>query len=173
MSFFSSLALAFLAYSFIGWLLDTAVRSLLAGRFVRGGFSKLPVAPVYGFGALLALAAAPHIRHWPLLLQGLVLALLLGAYEWLSGEATSRLFRRRLWDYPSNALNLRGFTDAVHAAAWGALGLFLIHVLQPKQCVSNGPSRAPKVSRFHLDRSAMNQRKREAKAPRFCMFYAH
>ena len=126
-----NLVIAFFTYGLIGWTMDTAYRSLEAGRYTRGGFSKAPFSPIYGFGALLAIALAPGLRSWPLWAGGLAYGLILGAYEYASGVVTVRLFRRRLWDYTGEFLNLGGHTSARTALGWGLLGLLLVHVLHP------------------------------------------
>lgn len=126
-----SILIFFLIYSLLGWMLDTLTRSLEARRFVRGGFSKAPISPIYGFGALLVLALAPGFRAWPLWLEGIAFGAILAVYEYASGVVVARIFGRRLWDYSRNAWNLHGRVDAFHAVAWGVLALFLIYVLHP------------------------------------------
>lgn len=126
-----NLAIAFFAYSVLGWMMDTAYRSLEAGRFTRGGFSKAPFSPIYGFGALLAIALAPLLRAWPFWAEGLAYATVLSAYEYASGILTTRVFRRRLWDYTGEFMNFGGHTSVRTALAWGLLGLLLVHVLHP------------------------------------------
>lgn len=122
---------SFIAYSVIGWALDTAYRSYRAGRFARGGFSRYPFSPIYGFGALLAIALAPALRAWPLWAEGLAYALVLGAYEYASGIIVMRALRRRLWDYTGEFMAIGGHTSPLYALAWGLLSLFLVHIMHP------------------------------------------
>ena len=45
--------LAFICYSFIGWLLEVVVSLIERHRFVNRGFLIGPLCPIYGTGALL------------------------------------------------------------------------------------------------------------------------
>lgn len=122
---------SFLLYSVFGWGLDTAWRSLRAGRYAHGGFSCYPFSPIYGFGALIALGLAPLLQARPLWLQWLSLALLLGAFEFVSGVLIVKTLHRRLWNYTDEPFDLRGHTTPFYALVWGALALLVVHVTQP------------------------------------------
>ena len=125
------LLVSFCVYSVIGWTIDTAHRSYQAGRFARGGFSRFPFSPIYGFGALLAIAMAPFLRQWPLWAEGLAYVLVMGAYEYASGVIVVRTLRRRLWDYTGEFMAINGHTSPVYALIWGLLSLFLVHIMHP------------------------------------------
>lgn len=122
---------SFLLYSVFGWVLDTAWRSLRAGRYARGGFSRHPFSPIYGFGALIALGLAPLLYPQPLWLQWLGLSLLLGAFEFLSGVLIVKTLHHRLWNYTDEPFDLRGHTTPFYALVWGGLALLVIYVTQP------------------------------------------
>lgn len=122
---------AFCVYSVLGWCIDTAHRSLRAGRFARGGFSPLPFSPIYGLGGIFIVAAMPMTRPWPLPLEWLFFAATLSFGEYVGGRWTHRVFKRRLWDYRKDPWDLNGYTTPVYAAAWGLLALLVGYVLQP------------------------------------------
>lgn len=121
----------FYFYSVLGWLLDTAWRSLRVRRYERGGFSKYPFSPIYGFGALFALGLAPLLAVHPLWFQWAFLSLFLGAFEYASGVMIVRTLHRRLWNYTEEPLDFKGHTTPFYAFAWGGLSLLIIYVLQP------------------------------------------
>ncbi len=126
-----ALVASFCFYSVLGWLLDTTWRSLRKLRFVRGGFSRYPFSPIYGFGALFTLAVAPFLETRAPWFQWTFLALCLGAFEYASGVLIVKTLRRRLWNYTEEPLDLRGHTTPFYALAWGGLALLVIYVLQP------------------------------------------
>lgn len=121
----------FCLYSVIGWVIDTAARSVRARRYVRGGFSRYPFSPIYGFAALGILALAPPVRPWPLWGQWLFFAVTLAAYEYVCGVLTQRVFGRRLWNYSEDKWDIRGYTGPFYAAVWGLLALFTIYLMHP------------------------------------------
>ncbi|WKZ29099.1 MAG: putative ABC transporter permease [Patescibacteria group bacterium] len=126
-----AIAASFVFYSIVGWFLDTAWRTLRKHRYTKGGFSKYPFSPIYGFGALIAISLEPVLRTWALWLQWSFLSVLLGAFEYASGVMIVKTLRRRLWNYTDEPLDLEGHTTPYYALAWGALALLVIYVIQP------------------------------------------
>ena len=123
--------ISFCFYSVLGWAIDTAYRSLLARRYKPGGFSKAPFSPIYGLAGLFIVWIAPAVAGWHLLLQWAFFTVVLGAYEYLGGVLTHRVFKRRLWDYRRDPWDLHGHTGPQFAAAWGLLALAVMHVIHP------------------------------------------
>ncbi|MFA5853604.1 MAG: putative ABC transporter permease [Patescibacteria group bacterium] len=130
MNAFSIIA-TFCFYSVFGWVLDTIWRSIRGWRYVRGGFSKYPFSPIYGFGALFALGLVPLLDTRPLWFQWAFLALFLGAFEYVSGVLIVKTLHKRLWNYTEEPLDVKGHTTPFYAFAWGGLALLVIYVLQP------------------------------------------
>ena len=126
-----TITLSFVFYSVLGWTLDTAWRTLRRGRFTCGGFTKYPFSPIYGFGALLSLAAAPLMAGWSVWAEWFALSVMLGAFEYASGVLVVKTMKRRLWNYTEEPFDLKGHTTPFYAMAWGALALLVINVLQP------------------------------------------
>lgn len=62
------LFLAFLAYSFLGWVCETVYCSIGQRKFVNRGFLNGPLCPVYGFGAVAVLLFLRPLRENLLLL---------------------------------------------------------------------------------------------------------
>ena len=60
--------LLFVAYSVIGWCMETIIKSIKAGHFVHRGFLIGPYLPIYGTGVLLATVLLdPFMDNLPLL----------------------------------------------------------------------------------------------------------
>ncbi|MEO5927484.1 MAG: putative ABC transporter permease [Patescibacteria group bacterium] len=130
MSVFEALV-AFLLYSFVGWMIDTSVRSIDAKKFKSGNFLPIPLCPVYGIGALFALSLHHYLAGMPIILEGFLFGLLLASLELITGLFFLKFFHRRLWHYDGGILNIARFTDIFHVLAWGSLSLLVIYVIQP------------------------------------------
>ncbi|MBU0646051.1 putative ABC transporter permease [Patescibacteria group bacterium] len=127
----TEIILSFLLYGILGWVLDSLKRSWDDRRWTTGGFTFLPFAPIYGFGALIVLFLHPVIAAWPLLFQFVFFAPVLGAFEYLGGIYCEIVFHKKLWDYSKYKINIHGRTSLFHAVSWGVLALLLIYFMHP------------------------------------------
>lgn len=123
--------LVFLLGAASGSMIEHVYHALKRLPPIRGLFHPIPLKPIYGLGAILAALVAPPLRLLPLPLEWLALSVLLGAYEIAGGVISERFLKRRLWKYEPSFLNVRGYSDAFHAGAWGALGLTFAYYLDP------------------------------------------
>lgn len=111
----------FLLYSFLGWVLETAVGTIRQKRFVNRGFTTGPFCTVYGVAAVLMTAALQELR-------GSFLFLFLGcmvvgtAVEWFAGKLLERLNQKKWWDYSEKRWNFDGYICAQYSLLWGILG---------------------------------------------------
>lgn len=121
----------FFLYSLIGWVIDTAVRSLDAKRFKSGNFLPLPLCPIYGVGVVSVLLLHDILPPLPILLEGLIYGILCATMELITGLVFLHVFHRRLWVYKGGILNIANFTDLLHVFIWSSLSLFMLYVLQP------------------------------------------
>lgn len=126
-----NIVFSFFLYGCIGWIIDSAYRSIVDRKWVRGGCTALPFTPSYGFGAVILLIIGPTILLLPLAVQWLALSAIFGMYEYMCGHVTVRIFHRRLWDYSRARLNIHGHTDLLHAIYWGTLALLVLHYVNP------------------------------------------
>jgi uncharacterized membrane protein len=124
-------AALFTLYSLAGWVLDSAWRSVADRKLERGGFSSLPLCPVYGVGAFLAIGVDAFAHGLPLFAEALVIGFALTLLEYVTGVLGLKVFGRRLWEYKGTVLNVGGHTDLFHFAAWSVLGLLMVRVLDP------------------------------------------
>ena len=92
------LFLAFLVYSFLGWVCETVYCSIGQRKFVNRGFLNGPLCPVYGFGAVAVLLFLRPLRENLLLLffGGMILT---SVIEYITGFALEKLFAAKWWDY--------------------------------------------------------------------------
>ena len=120
----------FFIYAFLGWCTEVSYAALVTGKFVNRGFLNGPVCPVYGFGAVIVLAALTPLAD-NLLLLFLGSMALASALEWLTGFALEKLFHQRWWDYSDQPFNLNGYICLRFSVAWGFACLFVVELLHP------------------------------------------
>ncbi len=120
----------FFIYAFLGWCTEVSYAALVTGKFVNRGFLNGPVCPVYGFGAVIVLAALTPLAD-NLLLLFLGSMALTSALEWLTGFALEKLFHQRWWDYSDQPFNLNGYICLRFSVAWGFACLFVVKLLHP------------------------------------------
>ena len=120
----------FFVYAFLGWCTEVSYAALVTGKFVNRGFLNGPVCPVYGFGAVIVLAALTPLAD-NLLLLFLGSMALNSALEWLTGLVLEKLFHQRWWDYSDQPFNLSGYICLRFSIAWGFACLFVVKLLHP------------------------------------------
>lgn len=121
---------SFIAYSFAGFLLETAFAWLTGGTAGRKGLLVLPLCPVYGAGACLVLALTAPVRGEPpavFLVGGLVAT----AAEYLAALYHEKALGVSFWDYSDLPGSLRGRVCLPFSLAWGTLSLGLVYWLHP------------------------------------------
>lgn len=129
-----------LAYSFLGYLLETAYARLV--RRHRGGrkcLLLLPLCPVYGVGGVVIAALCSPAAH-PLE----VMAVGFGAataVELLFGLYYRYVLGVAFWDYSQLRWNVGGLVCLPFSLAWSGLALGLVYTVHPlvKICVSAIP----------------------------------
>lgn len=121
---------SFIAYSFAGFLLETAFAWLTGGTAGRKGLLVLPLCPVYGAGACLVLALTAPVRGEPpavFLVGGLAAT----AAEYLAALYHEKTLGVSFWDYSDLPGSLRGRVCLPFSLAWGTLSLGLVYWLHP------------------------------------------
>lgn len=111
----------FLAYSFIGWVIETVAGSIKKHRFVNRGFFTGPFCFVYGFSAvLMAMTLWELENQWFFLFFGC--AIQATAIEWMTGKILEKLNHHKWWDYSGKKLNFDGYICLQYTLLWGLLG---------------------------------------------------
>lgn len=115
----------FLAYSFLGWVLETAAGTIKKKRFTNRGFTTGPFCGVYGTAAVLMAAALQELRGNPVFLF-LGCAAVATAVEWITGKTLERLNRKKWWDYSEKRWNFDGYICLSYSVLWGILGFVAV-----------------------------------------------
>ena len=120
-----------LLYSVAGWVYEIIVVSIQEGHLVGRGFLYGPLCPIYGTGALLAIALLyKRVKSpVPLFLVGTTLAT---AIEYATSVVLERLFDRRWWDYSNFRFNIEGRVCLLAAVVFGVLVVLLIKIVHPR-----------------------------------------
>lgn len=122
--------LVFYIYCFLGWCFETTVVSVQKRRFVNRGFLKIPMLPIYGFGATMLLYISLPLYNKPILL---FIASFVAAtvFEYIVGAVMETLFKVRYWDYSTHKFQLNGYICLQSSVCWGVMGLILARFIHP------------------------------------------
>ena len=118
----------FYLYCFLGWIFESTYVSLKEKHFVNRGFLRLPMLPLYGFGAVMMLWVSIPVQDNLILvyLSGFIAAT---ALEYVTGAVMERLFKVRYWDYSNQHFQLHGYICLSSSIAWGFLTIFMTDVI--------------------------------------------
>ena len=116
----------FFVYSFLGWLIETAVASGKNRKFINRGVFTGPVCFVYGFSAVFMTLAFWELKDNPLFLF-LGCMIVATVVEWFTGKALERMNHRKWWDYSGKRWNFDGYICLPYSLLWGILGVFCIY----------------------------------------------
>lgn len=122
--------LFFFAYSFAGWCWEVGLYLVKLRRLINRGFLLGPFLPVYGFGALLIVAACQPVRG-SLLRTALTGAAAATLLEYAAGAGMEALFHMRCWDYSSSPFNLDGHVCLLSSAVWAGFSVLLVFAVHP------------------------------------------
>ena len=125
----------FFVYAFLGWCTEVSYAALRTGKFVNRGFLNGPVCPIYGVGAVAAIAVFSHVARMGAMPEPwqvfLVCAVGASAIEWVTSCAMERMFGTVWWDYSDLPLNIRGRVCIPAATLFGLCGLGIVYVALP------------------------------------------
>lgn len=118
----------FYIYCFIGWIIESTIVSLTEKKLVNRGFLRVPMLPLYGFGALVILFATDLVRDNPTLVF-ICGALSCTLLEYVTGIIMESLFKIKYWDYTGMSFNIKGKICLTTTLFWGFLSLFFNYQL--------------------------------------------
>ena len=98
----------FFCYSFLGWVLETAVSAVRLHRYVDRSVLFGPWCIIYGVAGVLIAVGLRELRS-DLLFLFLGSAVLATVVEWLAGHLLENVSHTRWWDYSNRRWNLDGY----------------------------------------------------------------
>ncbi len=125
----SAWVIEFFFYSFIGWIYETILTTVIWGHFADRGMLHLPICPIYGFCAIVLILIFKKVKNVPMIF-------ILGAFFTTAAELAASYFLElftdeRLWDYDNWAFNFQGRIALGSSIIFGILCVILIKFLHP------------------------------------------
>ncbi len=120
----------FIIYSFLGWIMESVVRSICERKIINTGFLKGPFCPIYGIGATIMFLFLEGFENKPILLFFIAIVLLT-AWEYIVGVLLENLFHTKYWDYSNHKCNFQGRICLTNSICWGVLGVLFVKYIHP------------------------------------------
>ena len=125
----------FMLFGLFGWVFESTYCSVVERHWCNRGFLFGPVCPIYGAGAVAAIAVFSHVARVGAMPEAwqvfLVCAVGASAIEWVTSCAMERMFGTVWWDYSDLPLNIKGRVCVPAAALFGLGGLGIVYVALP------------------------------------------
>lgn len=120
----------FIVYSFLGWVMESVLKTVVQRKPVNSGFLYGPFCPIYGFGAIIMFLFLQGFKDKPI--QLFVIAFfVLSLWEYCVGWMLEKIFHTKYWDYSKNKFNIKGRVCLMNSLFWGFLGVVFIRYMHP------------------------------------------
>lgn len=127
---FATLACVLFFYSFLGWLYESTIFSILEqGKFMNRGCFIGPYLPIYSVVGLLNVYLLSDITSSFKI--AFISGLTVSAVEYVTSWGLEKVFHARYWDYSYYPLNINGRISVISGVFFGIAVLFLIKVFHP------------------------------------------
>ena len=120
----------FVIYSFLGWVLESTVRTICERKMINTGFLIGPFCPIYGFGAIIMILFLNEFKSNSILLF-FISFIVLTLWEYIVGVLLEKFFSTKYWDYSDHKFNYKGRICLINSIAWGILGVLFINYIHP------------------------------------------
>ena len=120
----------FVIYSFLGWVLESIVRTICERKIINTGFLIGPFCPIYGFGAIIMILFLNQYKN-NIILLFIVSVIALSLWEYIVGVLLEKFFHTKYWDYSNHKFNFKGRICLTNSIAWGILGVLFINYIHP------------------------------------------
>lgn len=120
----------FIIYSFLGWVMESIVRSICERKLINTGFLRGPFCPIYGIGCAIMIVSLKGFENKPILLFFIALSVLT-IWEYLVGVLLETMFHTKYWDYSNHKFNFQGRICLTNSIYWGILGVLFVKYIHP------------------------------------------
>ena len=139
--------LCFMTGSLGGWVYETVLELVVTGYWADRGVLHLPICPIYGFGALIILAALGKKRGLTqAFLYGVVLST---ALELAASYLLEWRFHLQLWSYQQWPLNFQGRISLPSSLIFGIFSMIFFGLGYPR--IEKLVSRLPVTAQILID----------------------
>ena len=120
----------FAIYSFLGWVMESIVRTIAEKKIINTGFLYGPFCPIYGCGAIIMIVLLCNFAdNWLVLF--LASFVILTLWEYVVGVLLEKIFKTKYWDYSDQKFNFQGRICLTNSLCWGVLGVLFIYYIHP------------------------------------------
>lgn len=120
----------FIIYSFLGWVMESIVRSICERKIINTGFLRGPFCPIYGIGATIMFLFLEGFENKPILLF-FISIIILTIWEYIVGVFLEKVFHTKYWDYSDHKINFQGRICLTNSICWGVLGVLFVKYIHP------------------------------------------
>lgn len=120
----------FITYSFLGWVMESVLKTCIQKKPVNSGFLYSPFCPIYGFGAIFMLLFLHGFKD-NIILLFIIGFFTLSLWEYIVGWLLEKIFYTKYWDYSENKFNISGRVCLLNSLFWGFLGVIFIKYMHP------------------------------------------
>lgn len=120
----------FIIYSFLGWVMESIVRSVSERKIINTGFLIGPFCPIYGIGAIIMLLFLDNYENKPVIMF-FISIIILTIWEYIVGVLLEKIFKTKYWDYSDQKFNFQGRICLVNSLCWGVLGIIFVKFIHP------------------------------------------
>ena len=120
----------FIIYSFLGWVMESVLKTVVQRKPVNSGFLYGPFCPIYGFGAIIMFLFLDSFKENIVILfiSGFFI---LSLWEYIVGWGLEKVFNTKYWDYSNNKFNIKGRVCLMNSLFWGFLGVVFTKFIHP------------------------------------------
>lgn len=128
----------FIIYSFLGWVMESIVRTICERKLINTGFLHGPFCPIYGIGAMILFLFLKRFEN-QLILLFFMGVIVLTFWEYIVGVMLEKMFKTKYWDYSKHKFNFQGRICLTNSICWGILGILFVKYIHPfiENIVSN------------------------------------
>ena len=120
----------FIIYSFLGWVMESLLKTWIQKKPVNSGFLYGPFCPIYGFGAIIMLLFLDRFKN-NIIVLFLIAFLVLSIWEYIVGWLLEKIFHTKYWDYTEIKYNIHGRVCLMNSLFWGFLGVVFTKYMHP------------------------------------------
>ena len=123
----------FIICSFLGWEFEVIFCYFKFGYIMNRGMLYGPFCSIYGIGGIILYLLFYNVKTTKnnIVYTFITAAIILGAFELLSGLILKYVFNTQMWNYDGEFLEILNYTTVPIIIGWGILGTIYLYLIQP------------------------------------------
>jgi uncharacterized membrane protein len=129
--------IAFIVFSFIGWIYECIYCTIMEKHWQNRGFLFGPICPIYGVCVVLAIIVFGQLHipgvsyETPVWKLFIICALMSAVIEYLTSYVLERIFHAVWWDYSNIIFNINGRICLPATCGFGIAGVLIVKYIFP------------------------------------------